>query len=343
MSEISINTGYEFLFSKLHGWWGRSAHGERLRTLTACVTKENLLQTLKGMAFEMPAEENFEKGLRIREFAMLRDFIALADAASAQFLRALLISIKEENLKVILNCRFFPEGAPVVAEMLLSLPGEEPLTVEKLLQTPTVESFIELLPEEFSSPALAEVIRKLAEDRDFMAAECAIDALDFQRQLECAGALPLRVRRQGRQQVGWEIDITNIVMLLRNLNMYHFPPQRLETLWLPGGCHLKHEQLATLGQAANVEEAIRGLPEPFLTLLLPAYSNQELYHCEHQLWNFLARQARLLFRDFNNPQSSILAFPYLLRFETINLARIYEGIRFGLPVKSIQSMMIGEL
>ncbi len=342
MSHINVNTGYEYLFAKLHGLWGKSASGERLRKLIACVTEENLLRMLKDLGFPLHQHENFEKSLLLREVSLLQDFIALSEPATARFLRALLISICEENLKVLLHCRFFPEQANPIAEMLIPIPGAQPLLFEELLQVEDIEQFITLLPDEFSSPELAQVIRQLAKDKDIMAAECAIDALDFQRQFDCAGKMPLRVRKQARQVVGWEIDITNIIMLLRNLNMYHLTTERLDALWLNNGCYVSREQLSALGSSLTVEDAILGLPEPFSALLQQVYDSKELYHCEHALWNFLAQKVRMMFRNFNNPKLSILAFPYLLRFETINLARIYEGIRFGLPVKSIQSMMIGE-
>lgn len=342
MPSYSINTGPEFIFSKLHCWWGKSASGERLRALTACVTEENFLRTLSGFDFKLPKNADFEKSLMVRQISMLQDIIALADPAFSRFLRAMLISITEENLKVILNCRFFPERATPVAEMLTPIPGAEPLPADQLLQVPELEEFIALLCAEFTSPGLEGIIRKLAEDHNIMAAECAIDALDFQRQLDSAGAMPLVVRRQARQMVGWEIDITNIIMLLRNINLYHFPDESLAALWLAGGCQVRPEQLTALGQSRRVEDAIPGLPAPYSAWLQMAYQSGELYLCEHALWNFLSGKGRALFRDFNTPQLSLVAFPYLLRFETINLARIYEGIRFGLPVKSIQSMMIGE-
>ncbi len=342
MITCNINTGSEFIFSKLHCWWGKSANGERLQTLTACVTEENFLRTLQSFDLKLPENSDFGKNLTVRQMSMLRYYMSLSDSAFSRFLQTMLISITEENLKVILNCRFFPERAAPMAEMLVPIPGAKPLPTDQLLEVQELEVFIELVCAEFPSPGLEDIIRKLAEDQNIMAAECAIDALDFQRQLDSAGALPLIVRRQARQMVGWEIDITNIIMLLRNLNLYHFPAESLAALWLPGGYHVQPEQLTALGQSERIEDAIPVLPAPYSALLQDTYKSQELYLCEHVLWNFLSAKARALFRDFNNPQLSLVAFPYLLRFETINLARIYEGIRFGLPVKSIQSMMIGE-
>jgi hypothetical protein len=66
-----------------------------------------------------------------------------------------------------------------------------------------------------------------------------------------------------------------------------------------------------------------------------------LYLAENALWNMHCRRARRCFADFDQPCRSIIAFPFLKRYEMLNIGRVFEGLHFGLEVSLIQGMMIG--
>ena len=137
-----------------------------------------------------------------------------------------------------------------------------------------------------------------------------------------------------------EIDIENICMLLRNIRTYHLDSKRMSSFWLKGGLHLDTERLTAILPSKDVRTAVAQLPSAFQKLLDP-FSDAELYLCENALWNHLYDKALKLFRDFDRPSLSIVAYPLLLRFETQNVSRIFEGVRFGIPTRDMKDMMIG--
>lgn len=340
MARFSIPTGNDFIFAKLHGLWGSAAYGERLRKMTTCVTEELFFQSLNNLGVQISRHDHFQKKIAAREIARLQDIMIWADAATARFIHAKIRNIADENLKVLLNYRFLPEHEIPISELLIPIPGEEPYDCQSLLAAPDTEKFIELLPDCQDFPDLPEIIRQLEQDADFTASDCAIDSISFQQEMACARGLSFGMRDVAMELVGREIDITNLCMLLRNVNMYHIDNERLQNFWIPDGGILPLDQLQLLGELQTPAEVIDALPPPLGAMLHP-FRDQELYHSEHALWNWLAKRTYQLFRDFTHPELSILAYPYLLHFETINLERIYEGIRFGMPSSVIQAMMVG--
>jgi vacuolar-type H+-ATPase subunit C/Vma6 len=339
MARFSISTGYEFIFARLHGLWSRGIHGQRLRQLTTCVTEELFFQALSKLGLEIDEQKHFHKKIATRQIARMQDIMAWADAATGQFVYAKIRNIADENLKLLLNYRFLPEHEIEISELLIPIPGESPYDHQKLLAITDLEEFIAALPDCQDFPELPGIIRKLAEDGDFTASDSAIDSISFQLEMDSAKKLPGSMRNIACELVSREIDISNLSMLLRNVNMYHIDNERLKKFWIPGGGVLPLDKLESLGRLQTTAELIAALPPPFAAMLHP-FRDKELYHSEHALWEWLAKRTCQLFRDFTRPQLSVLAYLYLLHFETINLGRVYEGIRFGMPPAIIQEMMI---
>ncbi len=340
MARFSIPTGFDFIFARLHGLWSRGVYGERLRKLSTCVTEELFFQSLNNLGLEISRQDHFQKKIAAREIAHMQDIIVWGDAATARFIHAKIRNIADENLKVLLNYRFLPKHEIPISELLIPIPGMPPYDCKSLLEAASTEKFIELLPDCQEFPELPELIRKLEKDGDFTASDCAIDSISFQQEMASAKRLSGGMRSVACELVSREIDITNLSMLLRNVNMYHIDNDRLQNFWIPHGKILPLEKLTRLGELQTTAEVIDALPPLFAAMLHP-FRDKELYHSEHALWNWLAKRALQLFRDFTHPELSILAYPYLLHFETINLGRIREGIRFGMPSSVIQEMLIG--
>ena len=135
-----------------------------------------------------------------------------------------------------------------------------------------------------------------------------------------------------------EIDIRNLSVMLRNTAFYHFPADRIRDFLLDGGT-LTAKTLAEWSSARSVEELVSRLPLAFADRLANL-AGQQLHHYENALWTGLWHQCRALFNDTDAPQNALLAFPFLLRFETDNLMRAYEAVRFGLPAADLKKMLI---
>lgn len=341
MPRALISTGYDFLFARLHGVWANAVQGEALKRLIGCATEENLARALAAHGIETGSHLSFHKRLAERQLNQLSEFQALAGPSLGDYLNEAILNIANENLKILLNYRFFPERETDIGDLLMRIPGHPGYDVEALLNEEHLETFIRMLTHGREDSELADIVRGLHRSRDLMEAECAIDARSFRHQLASARHVPLSVRPQTTALVRSEIDITNIIMLLRNANLYRLPPEQMARLLIPGGELLTAEILGELLGEPGVAAILRRLPSRYSDCFPLLGETTELYRLENALWNGLARRVMTLFRNFNRPLLSLVAFPYLLRFETLNVGRVYEGIRFSLPPQEIAAMMIG--
>ena len=144
----------------------------------------------------------------------------------------------------------------------------------------------------------------------------------------------------GADLVRTEVDVLNLVMILRNASIYRLAADKLLGFCIPGGKLLAPTRLARLAAAPEDAALARLLPATYARPLEPL-ADADLYVRENALWDLLYRKAHRAFGDFNRPTASVVAFPFLKRFEVLNLGRIFEGTRFGLGTPEVQSMMIG--
>lgn len=343
MPRAVISTSYDFVFARLHGVWANAVQGEALKRLMGCATEENLARALTEYGIETGSHLSFHKRLAERQLQFLSDFQAMAGPGLGDYLDEVILNIANENLKILLNYRFFPERETEISDLLMHIPGHPGYDVEALLGEEHLETFILMLTHGREDNELAEIVRGLHRSRDLMEAECAIDARSFRHQLEAARHVPLSVRPHTTALVRGEIDITNIIVLLRNANLYRLPAEQMAKLLIPGGELLTEAALEGLLGVSTVAGILQRLPSRYSDCFPFLSATTELYRLENALWNGLARRAMVLFRNFNRPLLSLVAFPYLLRFETLNIGRIYEGIRFSLPPQAIAAMMIGDV
>lgn len=343
MAHSSINAGVDFLYALLHGWWAHSAQGERLMTLTRSATEDNFFHQLQTMGIITISDSHQVHGaLILRQHARLRKLGELAGAAVSRYVRALLGTLESENFKALLNYRFFPEREGHLVDFLIPFPGEctRDADLVALLDFQTLEEFMKHLRPEFQTAEYFAIARQLEQDQDIMRAECAVDNLNIKAELEAIGHLPFSMQGVARQLLSAEIDTTNVCTLLRNANFYHMNAKRLAVAWIEGGAgHISRALWNRLADAPDASSVIEQLPaefsEPLRTLGFESTSRMEnLLHCRQ------LRMARQAFYDSGSPTHAIPAYPFLLRMETINLARIYEGIRFNVSAREIEEMMI---
>ena len=260
----------------------------------------------------------------------------------AAFYDALIARVYYENLKTILNYRFLPELEADITALLVELPWLPEFPTSVLLKTEDVDAFLSRLPlaNEQDAEPLSAIIRELNDSLDIMAAECAVDQLFYANLLARARAATLDVRSELCRLVRREIDIVNLCMLLRNVRTYHLPLERMSTLWIQDGDALPVTFLDALATLPSHLDVVRHLPRRFQALLEP-FVTADLYLSENTLWNAMFQDALLLFRNFDRPALSIAAYPFLLRSETLNLSRVFEGVHFGIPSRDMRDMMIG--
>ncbi len=336
------NASHDFIFAKLHGMWANAVRGDSLQRLIKSTTVENLQRELTALGFANTRRDGFHKELIEREMTILNTIRGHLDRRTAAFYDALGARVYYENLKTILNYRFFPEHEADITSLLIELPWQPAFPAQDLLKTKDSDDFLRRLPLANAQDAepLAAIIRELSDNLDIMAAECAIDQLFYANTLARARATTLDIRGELSRLVRREIDIINLCMLLRNVRTYHLPPERLHTLWIPDGDALPVAAIDELAASPSHPAVVKNLPRTFQALLEP-FTTADLYVSENALWNALFQDAVALFRNFDRPSLSIAAYPFLLRSETLNLGRVFEGVHFGIPSRDMHDMMIG--
>ncbi|OQC13095.1 MAG: V-type ATP synthase subunit C [Lentisphaerae bacterium ADurb.Bin082] len=337
-----INVSHDFIFTKLHGMWANAIRGDALQRLIKSTTVENLQRELTALGFAETRRDSFHKELIKREMAILNSIRDQLGRRMAAFYDALIARVYYENLKTILNYRFLPELEADITALLVELPWLPEFPTSALLKTEDVDAFLSRLPlaNEQDAEPLSAIIRELNDSLDIMAAECAVDQLFYANLLARARAATLDVRSELCRLVRREIDIVNLCMLLRNVRTYHLPLERMSTLWIQDGDALPVTFLDALATLPSHLDVVRHLPRRFQALLEP-FVTADLYLSENTLWNAMFQDALLLFRNFDRPALSIAAYPFLLRSETLNLSRVFEGVHFGIPSRDMRDMMIG--
>lgn len=338
----NTNASHDFLFAKLHGLWANAVKGMSLDGLLKCATEELLQRALRPYGLDGTSREDFHKKLILREVSTLEQIARLLDERAGTYYMSIIYRYHIDNLKAVLNNRYFPEERTDIEHLIVTAPGLPILDTEKLLDASDAAAFVSLLPSVPGIPPkrLEAMALSLENEHDIMLAECELDQLYYEQALHAATACPADMNADAEFLLRCEIDIVNLCMLLRNVRTYHIEKERLEKLWLRGGVLLPQKLLDSLSTKKSVARIVAALPYRLNRMLQP-YTEAELYLSENTLWKFLYGEAAKMFRDFDNPSRSIASFPFLKHFESLNIGRVYEGVHFGIPAREMQDMMIG--
>jgi vacuolar-type H+-ATPase subunit C/Vma6 len=335
----SFELATEFVFAKVHAQWAGALHGERLRRMLEGDARQSLWQMLQAWGIDAGTRTLVQKRLIQRLLTQLGKIRQLLDPPSASLYTRFMDRCHLANLKVLIHHHYVQREGVDLEYLLIDSPELPALDLEKLGRAADHAAFRQALPETVYTSAVKEILETLEDDGDIFQAECRLDILYFHTLLSAVGGLPLRSRRVAAGLFRQEIDGSNLVMVLRNLALYHLPAERLEALLIPGGELLTGACLAQLVRCQSYDALLASLPA-HLSGLLRRVGEDELERGENLLWSELFHRARGLFRDFSRPQDSIVVFPLLKWFETQNLARLYEALRFRVTPDNIADLLI---
>ena len=330
---------HDFLFAKLHGMWAKAVAGSRLDALLTTTGSGALRRLLVELGIDITERAGVQKGLTLRFIRDLGSVMTLLDEKTGEFYRRLIDRFFLENLKTILHYRLFPNQDVEIGYLLIDSPFLPEMDPAALIAARSVHRFYAQLPEHEFKRELLPILVEVDDTHDMFVAEAKIDRLYYDGILNQARRLPRRVRSVAVELLGTEIDILNLVTVLRNVELYRLPFETLRELYLPGGRHLdspdRFESLDTR------EDVIAALPAPYRKAL-QRFRAEELYVLENALWNSLHAVASQNFKNYDRPARSVVTFPFLKRFEALNIGRVFEGLHFGLTPTTVRSMLIGE-
>lgn len=332
---------YGFLFAKLHAQWSRTVTGERLAALVQSRNDQALLRLLADLGIDVSRPAEIQKQILVQGVEEVgRIQRLLRPASAAAFYAAFLGRTLFDNLKVILRCRLHPDLRPELRFLVVQSEHLPRLPVDTLVEAQTVNQFFRALPDLPGRADLLPVLVELDETRDLFVAETHLDRIYYGLLRDAACRVGGGMRAAAVDLTCREIDLFNLVMLLRNAGIYHLRPEQVRELFIPGGQLLGVEQMQPLAALRDPAALAAAAPRPYAAVLA-ARAGQPLYLLEDGLWEHMYREAYRAFRQFGAPPASVAAYPFLKRFEYLNLARVYEGFRIGLDAEAIRLIMIG--
>ena len=331
-----IQTSDEFLHARLHGLWAVSVHGETLRGMTALGTVESLEQALHP--FGVTDSDAFHRSLLIRELERLERISRFLQEDMAAVYRVVASHVQFRNLKLLLHRHFFPERSRRLEPLVVHHRILPELDVSALLEATSTAAFLAALPKSLL-PRMTPIVEAMADSGDIMAAECTMDKLYYDLLLEAVSGARSAFRKAMEGLMRHMVDAFNLTILLRNERHYDYATSRLENLWADGGS-MTAPFLSRLADMDDPAAMLSLLPRPYRDLLLPLHS-QEIHVSENALLNAVYHRAHAEFKASRKAWGALAAYPFLLHVETLNLGRLYEGIRLAMQPEAIQTMMIG--
>ena len=222
-------------------------------------------------------------------------------------------------------------AGPLAAELerlLLQGDGLPPLRLDVLLEAQSTKLFHHALPSGLYTKALLPILQEFDEKHDLFLADTRLDRLCFRTLVAAADSAPAGVRPAAAQLARLEAEIFSLTVILRNVEMYHLPPETIVDLLAEGGLLLSPGRLRELAAAADFARLLRALPERYARVMAPL-SEQPLPVWEAALWTLLDEAALRAFHDFSEPGTAVAAYPFLRQMETLGLVRLSEGARMG--------------
>ena len=340
MTKAGSNITYAYLSPKLHAIWGQAAVGARLEALLEAQNDQPVNRLLESLGIDPERQAEVRRELTARLVAELDRIRRLLEPAATEFYTLFVARFFFENLKAILHYRRETRHTVDLRLLLIDSPGLPRLDLDALLEAKTLRQFHERLPESGFRRRLLPVLLKLEETGNTFAAEAQMDRIYYGELLAAAAKASSQLSVPALLLCRREVDLVNIIMLLRNLELYHIEQEPLLELLIPGGERLTASRLQQLAGITELARLLTALPSPYAGML-NALAGRELYRRENVLWEYLEHTAHRAFYEFANPAASVAAFPFLKWFETLNIGRLFEGLRVGLAAAEIRSMMIG--
>jgi len=325
---------FDFLFAKLHGMRSLLWEAGRLDELLG---KRNLAEVFSSLSGGKTFESHiqFEKELVQRHISDLFSVGMFLSGANGEFFLWLLRRYQVENLKVILRHWAHKKERKELEAIMVELPDELALPVEKLLEAPGLASFLQAIPVKELRDAAGQGALYFEQKGSTFLIETGLDQgylatlRQFQEKLSAphrAGSGPL---------LRLEIDLYNCLLIFRARFGYGLSPEEIRPFLTTGGANLSLEALLGMLKSNTFEEMAGALPAPLLQGSdggKPADAGE----LETILFKTLYFRANHRFYSSTSDIGKLIAFFYIKRIELMNLIRLTEGFRFALPAQVLR-------
>lgn len=338
-------TGIDYLAAVLHGRRSGMAEGERLAALCGARSIAELARALYGDTAVASAVA-LQRQLIVDRANELLDLARQLDGPAGELLDWMAVRMQVENLKVMARGVVGRLPLGEIEAHLVPLPGHLAVDVRPLTSGATVETLADLVPRGPLHAAVSDALAVFhAHPRAFFI-EAALDRGYFAELLARVGAVPGTDRRDVLDVAVQEVDIFNLMLVVRGRFNYGLGPDLVMPLHVAGARIGRREMavmlaaadLATAAQRAVrlVIDALPGSAQAGAAAIDPAA-------IERMAWERYRRIAGAVFRRSHTGLGVVAAYAALRRVELANLITASEGIRAGMSAGDICRRMIPPL
>jgi vacuolar-type H+-ATPase subunit C/Vma6 len=345
---------YSFANAKIHARLSSLLARETIAKLTAARDASEFHAALRGTAYEdvfarpdaIADSRLAERILMEEEVQWHADIIKALKEPERSLVATMLERYELENLKVALRVR---EGQREKRELLHIIRAELPhkLPFESIAAARTLD---EALPYLEGSPYLSPLRKSLEDCKQkgtLFPAEIALE-LDLYERIDArVRALSRRDRPIARKLIGIEIDIRNVIWLVRLKFFCGIPSSELVDYNVPGGYRLTDRQLrhAFLPDSMKDVFTILGLItlEHEFRLVADLLRDEgelgKLYFIEIILWKYMLTETRKILGGYPFTIGTVLGYLIMKRNEIRNVITIMNGIALKLEKPAIESQL----
>ncbi len=337
-------SSYDFINAKVHGMRGKLYENERLLELLEAHTLDDILNELypdfKGeylnhLLVEKQLVTNYIEGL----FGIVRKL----GEREAEFFNIFVERIYIENIKIILKFWHSQAEPEDLDNYLIEISGYPPLPTKRLLECNSIYEFVEKLPRSLEDykPYIRQKTDSYKKYKKTFYIEIAIDTCYFERLWNKLKVLNSHDRKIMREIIGTELDINILSWIFRYKNSYKLDWEDAKTLLYAKPYKLTYQDIQKIYASESLADMIKALPGVYRKSFqkIPIDLNQ----FEAVLWNYLYRFANRQFYASAFDISVIGGFYVVKKIEMMNLIRIIEARRYGMPREQIRALLIPPL
>jgi vacuolar-type H+-ATPase subunit C/Vma6 len=324
----------DFVNAKVRGMRSSLLENDRLQALTESRTLAELARRLHPESTEAPTHLGLQRRFNDETAAELNRLARFLAAEVLTAYECVLQRYPLDVVKVILRAHLTHTDRAAVEPLISAMPYGLALPLDRLFEAADLRRFAEELPFRPMRIALRSVL-KANERPDAFILEAALDSAYFRS----LGDSARKVENPARKLLSFDVDSRNLLLALRAKFTYHWEYANAADFLVPSGVYLSNDLLRAVFGAVDVTDAINRLPLTFIPkeARLTATTAAQL---EDLLLRLLYARARAAFAGLVLDEGIAIAYAYVKQIEMLNLARLTEGVRHGLPRDEIAAHLM---
>lgn len=279
-----------------------------------------------------------EKILRRSLMNDYRKLLCFTHGNIRDFLKVIYLRHEIDSLKRLIRVLETKGTTAAAEESLFFLEKYDPLHIAKLA---TVQSIRQLITELSDTPYY-EVLRPFLNEQDgdnlFMI-EMSLDLyyinLVFSKKKSLLSGFDAEAVTR---TFGNEIDILNLLWIYRGRIIYNIDKNIVLGYLIPHRYRIPMDLIYALAEADNKEKFLQIAAR---TRYSELFVSEDSRFYDLKFSEYMHRFHRAMLRKYGFSISAAISYLYLKEYEIVNIVSIVEGIRYGMPVETIRSFVVG--